>query len=400
MSTIEFKTKSQILDKKMPRIVGNNQHKGKYIIALDGGYSSLKGVSPDRIFQIPAYAKRIDKELESVGTVKNTDIQYRNNNTGEIWIVGETAQELMNNSDLESTTDASIYTRYRYHSDIYKVIMSTGLALGCIGGGDNEIYLQTGLPAEYKERDEPKLVNALAGDYNISIKVGTNKWLDFKFSLPKEHIFVMEQPQGTLCGCTYGPNGITKQGIEILKSNAVVLDIGFGTEDTFSIRTGYRDKNPETYTDTGMKSVFETMLNALKKDYADSLIDAKVFELQNYLSTGQLPVFDPDTIEIRQIDFSSYLMRANKNLCEKSIKRLMQDYDNLLKYKYLIITGGTGESRFEQIKEMLKGITTLTVLPGNINYPDLPFSYCNVMGYYSFRHAKFMAELKKEDSDN
>ena len=54
------------------------------------------------------------------------------------------------------------------------------------------------------------------------------------------------------------------------------LDIGFGTEDTFSIRTGYRDKNPETYTDTGMKSVFETMLNALKKDYADSLIDAKV----------------------------------------------------------------------------------------------------------------------------
>ena len=78
----------------------------------------------------------------------------------------------------------------------------------------------------------------------------------------------------------------------------------------------------------------------------------------------------------------------------------MQDYDNLLKYKYLIITGGTGESRFEQIKEMLKGITTLTVLPGNINYPDLPFSYCNVMGYYSFRHAKFMAELKKEDSDN
>lgn len=122
--------------------------------------------------------------------------------------------------------------------------------------------------------------------------------------------------------------------------------------------------------------------------------------MQNYLSTGQLPVFDPDTIEIRQIDFSSYLMRANKDLCEKSIKRLMQDYDNLLKYKYLIITGGTGESRFEQIKEMLKGITTLTVLPGNINYPDLPFSYCNVMGYYSFRHAKFMAELKKEDSDN
>lgn len=393
--TKNYKTKSEIIDKKMPRIVGNNQHKGKHIIALDGGYSSVKGVSPDRIFMFPSYAKRIDKELEAVSTIKSTDIQFKNNKTGEIWLVGETAQSLMTKNDLDATTDASIYTRYRYHSEIYKVIMATGLAIGCIGAGDNEIYLQTGLPSAYKERDEGKLIKALADDYDISVKIGSNAWLKFKFTLPEDHIYVMEQPQGTLCGCAYGANGVTQSGVEILTSNVIILDVGFGTEDTFSIKSGYRNRKPETYADTGMKSVFENMINELQKSYSDYLIDTKVFELQNYLEAGHISVLDPETIQLVQIDFGNFLDNENKKLCEKSVKRLMQDYDNLLDYKYLIVTGGTGESRFEQIKNMLKGISTLKVLPGNINYPDLSFCYCNVLGYYAYRHAKFLKEEKQ-----
>ena len=144
-----------------------------------------------------------------------------------------------------------------------------------------------------------------------------------------------------------------------------------------------------------MKSVFENMINELQKSYSDYLIDTKVFELQNYLEAGHISVLDPETIQLVQIDFGNFLDNENKKLCEKSVKRLMQDYDNLLDYKYLIVTGGTGESRFEQIKNMLKGISTLKVLPGNINYPDLSFCYCNVLGYYAYRHAKFLKEEKQ-----
>lgn len=393
MQTSNFKTKSEVLDRKMPRIVGNNQHSGKTIIALDGGYSAVKGVSPERTFIFPSYAKRIPKEMETVGQVKSFDIQYRDNKTGEVWLVGQSAMALMDQDDLDSTTDASIYTRYRYGSDIFKVIMSTGLAIGCIGAGNNEIYLQTGLPATYKERDTPKIKAALAGSYDISIKLGNKSWLQFEFELPEDHIFVMEQPLGTLCACTYGPEGVTPQGKEILKSNALIFDIGFGTEDTFDIKAGYRN-GKETYSDTSMKNVFEETLKELKKNYPD--IDTKVFELQNYLEDGKIPVTDYDSFPIKteMVEFADVLEKKNNELNEKSIKRLLLDTINLKGYQYLIVTGGTGECRFEQIKEMLGGIPTLKVLAGNMSYPELPFSFSNVLGYYAFRHAKLKKELE------
>ena len=390
MRTGDFKTRSEILDRKMPCIQGNNQYRGKTVIALDGGYSSLKGVSPERIFIVPSYAKKIDKELEAVAAVKSFDIQYRNNATGEIWLVGQSAQALMNRDDLDSTTDASLYTRYRYNSEVFRVLMSTGLAIGCIGAGNNEIFLQTGLPAAYKERDERKIIDALSGAYDISLKIGARNWLDFRFEMPEDHIFVTEQPQGTLCACAYGADGPTKMGIDILKSNTLILDIGFGTEDISSIRSGYKT-GLQTYSDTGMRSVFDEVLKTLARDYP---IETKVFELQNFLDEGKLPVFNQDTISIEEVDFGSLLERKNRELCEKSIRRLLQDYDNLMNYKYLIVTGGTGECRFEQIKQMLKGIPSLTVLPGNFSHPDLAFSYSNVLGYYIFRHAK----LKKMEA--
>ena len=112
-----------------------------------------------------------------------------------------------------------------------------------------------------------------------------------------------------------------------------------------------------------MRSVFDETLRELKKNYP---IETKVFELQNYLESGALQVFDPDTFQVEPVDFSNILVKKNEELCDKSIRILMQDYDNLLDYKYLIVTGGTGECRFEQIKKMLSGIPNLTVLPGNM----------------------------------
>jgi plasmid segregation protein ParM len=393
MDTKQFKTRSEIIDKKMPRINGNNQYRGKTVIALDGGYSAVKGVSPDRIFIFPSYAKRIDTELESMGDVRAFDIQYRNNKTGELWLVGQSAFSMMTRADMDSTTDASLYSRYRYDSDIYKVIMGTGLSLGCIGAADNELYLQTGLPAKYRDADHGRLINALAGDYDISLKLGSRPWMDFKFSMPKDHLFVMEQPQGTMCACAYNADGISPMGRDILTSNSIVLDIGFGTEDTFAVRAGYNEHNERTYTDTAMRSVFGETLHQLALDGYP--VENKIFELQNHLDDGIIPCIDPDTFQVSSVPFSEIMEKKNRELCEKGIRRLMQDYDNLIDYKYLIVSGGTGQCRFDQIKERLSGLSTLTVLPGNTNYPDLPFTYNNVLGYYMYRHAILMKEIRQ-----
>lgn len=392
MNTADFKTKSEIIERKMPRINGNNQYKGRTIIALDGGYSSVKGVSPNRVFCFPAYAKKAPKTLDIISKVRSTDIQFRNNTTGEVWLVGQSAESLMTQEDIDSTTDISLYTRYRYDSPIYKVIMATGMALGLWGtSNDNEIFLQTGLPAAYKRCDTPRLKAALIGNYDISIKVGSGKWTDFVFSLDEDHIDVMEQPQGTLCAVAYNNGEVSEIGKSVLVSDTIILDIGFGTEDIFTIRKGYSDSS-RTFSDTGMRAVLDGVIKELQDAYP---VEYKIFELQTYLEEGQAPYFDPDEFKTHYIGFADVLDETNKSLCEKSIRRLMQEYNNLLGYKYLIVTGGTGESRFAQIKEMLSGIPHLRILAGNLNTEDLSFMYSNVVGYYMFRHAKTAAELKK-----
>lgn len=397
INTKDFKTKSEILEKAMPRILGNNQHKGKTIVALDIGYSAVKGVSPNKIFSYPSYAKIAPQALEIVGKVKSTDLQFRDNKTGKIWLVGENAETMLDQADIESTTDTEMYTRYRYDSDVYKVIASTGLALGLMGtGSGNDIYLQTGLPATYKDRDQEKLIDVLAGDYDISIKVGNNDWATFNFTLASDHIFVMEQPQGTLCATAYDSNGsISELGKQILNSNTIILDIGFGTEDTFSIRKGYKNVH-DTKIDTAMKSVFDGVIKKLMEKEPDA--DYKIFAFQSYLENGEAPYFDVDNFKLNYINFTDILEDVNRELCEKSIKRLVAEHDKLKFYKFVIVTGGTGESRFEQIQQMLSGFKEIKVLPGNLNNPNLSFVYSNVIGYYMLRHANLAAEVRRSEA--
>ena len=395
INTKAFKTRSEIIEKKLPRINGNNQYKGKTIVALDIGYSGVKGASPNRVFTFPSYAKKTPKDLDVVGKVRPSDIQLRNDKTGECWLVGQAAETMMDQVDIESTTDASLYTRYRYDSEVFKVLAMTGMALGLWGtGSGNDIYLQTGLPATYKDRDEGKIVSALCGDYAVSIKVGSGDWVPFQFTLDENHIDVMEQPQGTLCATAYDNGVVSQMGKDILRSNSIILDIGFGTEDIFSIRSGYKNAH-QTYSDTGMRAVFEAVIKQLQADHKNYALETKIFELQRYMENGEVPYFDADEFPMHNLPFADILEEKNREICDKSIRRLMQDYGNLVGYNYLIVTGGTGESRFEQIKEMLSGLPTLQVLPGNLNTQDLAFSYSNVMGYYMLRHAKLAAEVRK-----
>ena len=395
INTKAFKTRSEIIEKKLPRINGNNQYKGKTIVALDIGYSGVKGASPNRVFTFPSYAKKTPKDLDVVGKVRPSDIQLRNDKTGECWLVGQAAETMMDQVDIESTTDASLYTRYRYDSEVFKVLAMTGMALGLWGtGSGNDIYLQTGLPATYKDRDEGNIVSALCGDYAVSIKVGSGDWVPFQFTLDENHIDVMEQPQGTLCATAYDNGVVSQMGKDILRSNSIILDIGFGTEDIFSIRSGYKNAH-QTYSDTGMRAVFEAVIKQLQADHKNYALETKIFELQRYMENGEVPYFDADEFQMHNLPFADILEEKNREICDKSIRRLMQDYGNLVGYNYLIVTGGTGESRFEQIKEMLSGLPTLQVLPGNLNTQDLAFSYSNVMGYYMLRHAKLAAEVRK-----
>lgn len=391
--TSDFKTRNEIVNFPMPKINGNNQFKSKTIVALDGGYSGAKGACPSKVFSFPSYAVKVGSEFSVVGKLKDDDLQYMNNKTGEVWLVGRTAEALMDFKALQSTEDSDLYTRYRYDSDVFKVIMTTGMMLGLLDTPpDTEMFLQTGLPSEYLERDAPRLKKALVGEYDVSLQVGNKSWTRFLFSIDEEHIDVMEQPKGTLNALVYDNGKIAKDGVPLLQNSVVILDIGFGTEDIFSFRNAISTGH-KTYSDTAMRAVFDAVAKRIEASYPEARV--KVLEFQKYLDDGQIPYFDVDTYGMNYVDFSEILEEENRRLCGKSIERLMREYGNLQDYNYLVVTGGTGESRIEYIREKLKGLPKLSIVLGNKNYPELSCIYGNVLGYYMFRQAKLVSEMKK-----
>ena len=68
MRTSDYKTKSLIKDWKMPKINGNNQFLNRIIVAIDGGYSSIKAMTNSKIALFPSFAKKIDNNSLQVYT--------------------------------------------------------------------------------------------------------------------------------------------------------------------------------------------------------------------------------------------------------------------------------------------------------------------------------------------
>ena len=393
MRTSDYKTKSLIKDWKMPKINGNNQFLNRIIVAIDGGYSSIKAMTNSKIALFPSFAKKIDNNsFNIVAQLKDTAIIMTDNITKETWAIGELAEELIDSKDTSSITDTSLYTRYHLQNPIYKATMTAGITI-CLMDMDlnkTEIFIQTGLPCEYIE-DADELKDVLAGHYDITIQVGNNKPKRVIYDLDKEkHIFVMEQPKGTMVSAVYDNHGNPiKERVPILSSTVLIDDIGFGTEDLFSLKASGNNRQ-DTYKDTAMKSVFE---NTIKNINDKKHTHFKIFELQKYLEDGEIPIFVRGKNGVRpyveNFNFGKLLENNNKALCEQSINRILDEYDNLIDYKYFIVAGGTGESRYNMIKDLLDGLSIM-VIKGNENAPELPFVFSNVRGYYMALYLKVL----------
>lgn len=384
----DYKTKTFFAEKKLPKIMGNNQYKAKTITGLDIGYSSTKGMGGDLAYCVPSIVKPI-RDVRIIGELKDTDIILEDHKTGMKYYVGGFAYEQMTNADIRKLNDELLYDRHWYQSEVFRVMAAAGIALGLPANYDKtDIYVQTGLPCEYIDRDKDEIAEQLLHHYDISIQVGNSNPRELQF-MPKD-VFVIEQPQGTLFGMMYNSRGeLIPSRKKLLTTNTVIHDVGFGTEDDYSIR-GNTNNFHKTYSDTSMKAVFDSVLDEVNPLLP---VPMQAFELQKYLERGIIRFFDRQSMTNKEIEIGGLLNRYNERLNAKAISRLMRLCDDFVDTDTLIITGGTGESRMEAIRTMLKGLD-VEVLAGNENDPSLPFTFSNVLGYYMRAYHKLSREGK------
>ena len=117
--------------------------------------------------------------------------------------------------------------------------------------------------------------------------------------------------------------------------------------------------------------------------------EVRVPAMQSILESGKVICMNEDTMVTEERPVADIIKRASDEVFKLAMDRAKAVTNAFRDYRYLIVSGGTGESWYEKVKEYLAGMKTLTILPGNIN-DSLPFLYSNVRGYYMFRYIKNM----------
>ena len=376
--TEQFKTKT-VLKKRQ-----NVKPDGFWPIALDVGYSSVKGYSPNMVYCFPSFAKKSENEEALFGNPGVYDIKYRDEK-GEVWNVGYLAQDMV---DIDDTNDSSklLYGRARYLNPMFLVITRVGLALGMVNNeygvrkpGD-KIVVQAGLPPKYKRNDTPNVVKVTSGHHVFDIKVGNNDWMHFDFVIEPENVFVMAQPMGALWSIACDNDGkFVKDAAKYFNSKVLILDPGFGTVDWFTIMNR-NTQGYETFDDLGMKKILEKTVNYINNMYGEEI---SIVKMQSVLKTGTFNHVDTDTMSQEVIDITEILNRYNDEVCYEALTRGKQLYNFFKDFSYLIISGGTGAAWMDYIQDHLKNMTALTVLPDIVN-DTLPNMFANVRGYYMY----------------
>ena len=112
---------------------------------------------------------------------------------------------------------------------------------------------------------------------------------------------------------------------------------------------------------------------------------------QRCLASGT--VIRHDKFASEAIPFEDFLKQASHDVCDAALEKLGQIFP-LYEYDSLIVTGGTGAAWNEQIREKLKGLTSLSVINGNTNDPSLPFLLANVRGYFMYLYNVLERQMK------
>lgn len=378
INTNNFKTKTIFTERK------NESVDGIWTVALDIGYSAVKGFSNNMIYSFPSYCRKMTNQMLSFGDTNKTDIMYKDNETGEQWIVGTAAQEMIT-SDETRDSIAELYGRNRYFSDIFKVISRVGMGIGMLTNqydtpNGKKLVVQTGLPPAYLKTDTVYIKEALSGHHNFSIKIGNKSWISLTYDLAEEDIYVMPQPMGTLLSISTDNTGKTiPDAAKYFKSSMLIFDPGFGTLDVFNIRNKMIESS-ETFDNLGMKRVMQETSNMILEKFNQ---EVPVPAMQKLLTTGEVKCFNRKERKTTMNNFSDLLEKASEKVCYEALQKIDNIYNNLVDHDYLVITGGTGDAWKSIITEYYSGMDSLRIISGNQN-DMLPTIFSNVRGYYLY----------------
>lgn len=381
MSTKDFKRRTIINSTPFP---GSSE---KWVIGLDMGYSTVKGISQNAVWCFPAFAKKIPSDRLVLGAPEPSDIRYRD--SSGTWVVGNLAYDEATSGEV-ITSEYELYSKNNFNSPMFRVKAAVGIAFGLKTNSfgspkDKKIILQTGLPPKYLNYEiQDALVEGLEGEYHFELSVGGGQWEKYNFTIDTENIYVMAQPLGALISTSVAKNGRpAPDSKKYFQSDVIVIDPGFGTVDTYYVHQGNVMKEAcETFNDLGMHEVFQRTCEEISKKFRRTITPT---ELETRLASGNIKIVNKKEMTSQLYDFNDVLEKNSLQVCSEVIEKMKQIYDCFVRTDYIIATGGTYEAWKDVFADTFRSMTSLELVPANINDVSLSNIFSNVRGYYYYR---------------
>ena len=368
----DYATKTEITERV------NKSVDGFWPVGIDYGFSGVKGFAPNKVFCYPNCAVKVD-DFSSLIESSPNDILLKDNEG--CWIIGEKAHETITPASAMNY-EAEMYERNRYFLPAFSALMKAGLGIAIMSNyaqayNGEPIFVQTGLPPEYKDMDSADLKSAIAGDSEFELKIGKNPFRHYKFTINENYVFIMDQPMGSLYSAITDNEGAQGQfGLQVLKSKTLVFDPGFKTLDIYNISAGRVFGKPATFDNLGMHEIFQRTVDGLKG------ANITVLGMQSALRKGYVTILNKRTMVNKKEYFEDLLEKNTKEVCMEAVQKLVSLYNYMQDHDFLIVTGGTGNAWYPMIKDYFRNMENLTILSANRNDKLLSNTYSNVRGYY------------------
>lgn len=367
----------------------------KLLIAIDPGFDAMKVIANGIHFKFPFSAVETDERKMSDYGGRKEFILYKDR-SGATWRVGQYARTLMyENKSQQDDPTAKLYTEERFISPeatvgilsaIAKAIDLTGLYNE---QADLDIRLIVALPHSVRNKYAPTVAGLVSGAQRFYMTFDDGEEKEYRFNIVEQNVLTVSQTIAAILGETSDDNGYIDESKYHYLANGptLVVDGGYYTMGLVPVSRGgsVDDDHAESNTNYAMKNVNL----GVAKEIADTRPDIKHYSVEYLLSQGESEIryMDKGQNKVVSIDLSVIREKKLQNVCNNFIRYLNKKYNDLIDFRYVLVTGGTGAAFFSQLLAYYKGtgvmdeahmLLTHPVLSGN----ELPIEFSVVTGAY------------------
>lgn len=371
----------------------------KLCISIDPGFDSLKIIANDKPIKIPFNVVETDERKMSDYALRKDFLLYKSP-VGTTYRVGHYARELVfeNKGNVEEMM-ADFYTEQRFTGEYFSVGLDVAIALSIEANDmydiqdEIDINIIVALPHSSRAKFASTVIGKAAGLHDFTLRCGSGEDKHYKFNVESEAVLTVSQTIAAILGETSDENGnIDDEKAHYLTNGpTLVLDGGYYTFGMVAVGRGGSVDEDKTDSDTNhaMKNVnidiaekiaeFRNNINHYDIEYLLNKDDGKI----RYMADGKVQYLDLNLLRTESI----------KKVSDSFVQRLNKDYDNLLDFKYVIVTGGTGASFYNH---MLKYYATTGVMDkdhfllssSKLGNKHLPIEFSIAIGAYKGLRAK------------